>query len=56
MFLWFHQAEINVETISKLINKLITKQKWQNIHWFQLLKCDNLLLFAVLHHCKCNFF
>lgn len=54
MFLWLHQAEMNVETISKLINKLITKQRWQN--WCQLLKCDNLLPFSVLHHRKCHFF
>ncbi len=49
----------SAEMINHLISwsvdsKLITvvKQKCQTFIWFQLLKCEDLLLFSVFYHCK----
>ncbi len=57
------QKKTSKYVLKQLVDSLISQQKlivnfnkMATIHLFQLLKCEDLLLFSVLYYCKLNVF
>lgn len=45
---------ISIQEGDRILETILKQLQQTSFRWFQLLKCVDLLLFSVLHHCKCN--